>query len=475
LVVTAVIVVLVDLVIKQKGWLVIFSITGLIISAGFTLILWSEPAQSNFYGMLAVDSFALFFKLLFLVVTILVIFSSVDYVSKFNRFQGEYYALLLLACLGMILMASSTDLIALYIAVELVAIALFVLVGFLKDSKSTESSLKYLLISGIASAILIYGMALVFGFTGSTQLSDIATVISGSRGLELNTNPGLLLGMVLLIAGFGFKIAAVPFQFWVPDIFEGAPTPITLFLSVASKTAGFAIFLRVFISIFTEPETLGQDWGIILAVISAIGITLGNISAIPQTNIKRMLGYSSIAHAGYILVGVAAIGLSSSADTDALTATLFYLVAFAVSDLTAFISVIAISNRVGSDLIADFAGIGKQSPLMALALTLALISLTGFPPTVGFLAKFYIFAAGVNNGLLWLVVIAAINTAVSAYFYVNVIKVMWLGQAKIEGSVPASLPLKTALVFSSLAILILGIMPAFILDLAEKGAIIFIV
>jgi NADH-quinone oxidoreductase subunit N len=404
-----------------------------------------------------------------------VIFSSVDYVSKFNRFQGEYYALLLLACLGMILMASSTDLIALYIAVELVAIALFVLVGFLKDSKSTESSLKYLLVSGIASAILIYGMALVFGFTGSTQLSEIATVISSGPGLEPGTNPGLLLGMVLLIAGFGFKIAAVPFQFWVPDIFEGAPTPITLFLSVASKTAGFAIFLRVFISIFTEPDTLGQDWGIILAVISAIGITLGNISAIPQTNIKRMLGYSSIAHAGYILVGVAAIGMSSSADINALTATLFYLVAFAVSDLTAFISVIAISNRVGSDLIADFAGIGKQSPLMALALTLALVSLTGFPPTVGFLAKFYIFAAGVNNGLLWLVVIAAINTAISAYYYVNVIKVMWLGKAKIEGPVPASLPLKMALVFSSFAILILGIIPAFLLDLAEKWAIIFIV
>ena len=290
LVTFAVIVILLDLFIQRKGWLVIVSIAGIVVAAGFTLAMWGDGSQAIFNNMLAVDNFALFFKLLFLGIAALVILSSVDYASKFARFQGEYYALVLISTLGMMLMAAAAELITIYIALELTSISLYVLVDFLKDSKSSEASLKYLLLGAVASAVLLYGMALVFGFTGKTQLGEIAQAIQTA-----SFSPALILGIVLMIAGFGFKIAAIPFHMWVPDVYEGAPTPITAYLSVASKTAGFAIILRVFYSAFGLPSWLSLDWGLTIAVLAAIGMTVGNVAAIPQTNIKRMLGYSSIA------------------------------------------------------------------------------------------------------------------------------------------------------------------------------------
>jgi NADH-quinone oxidoreductase subunit N len=303
----AIIVILLDLVIPRKGWLVVVSIVGVVVAAGFTVALWGGGSQALFNNMLAVDNFALFFKLLFLAIAALVILASVDYVSKFSRFQGEYYALVLLSALGMMLMAATAELISIYIALELTSISLYVLVGFLKDPKSTEASLKYLLLGAVASAVLLFGMALVFGFTGKTQLGDIAQAIQGLSLSGVLASPGLILGIVLMVAGFGFKIAAIPFHMWVPDVYEGAPTPITAYLSVASKAAGFAIILRVFYSAFGLPSWLSLDWGLIFAVLAAIGMTVGNVIAIPQTNIKRMLGYSSIAQAGYLMVGLATV------------------------------------------------------------------------------------------------------------------------------------------------------------------------
>ncbi|MCK4960853.1 MAG: hypothetical protein KAS19_00140, partial [Anaerolineales bacterium] len=235
----AAIVILLDLFIEQKRWLAQVSISGLVIAGGVTIAMWGGSYPAIFNNMLAVDNFAIFFKMLFLGIAFLVILSSTDYVSKFSKFQGEYYALVLLATLGMMLMAATTNLIAIYIALELTSISLYALVGFLKDKKSTEASLKYLLLGAVASAVLLYGMALIFGFTGKTQLGEIAQVIQSLPPMTLLASPGLLLGIVLLVAGFGFKIAAVPFQMWVPDVYEGAPTPITAYLSVASKAAGF--------------------------------------------------------------------------------------------------------------------------------------------------------------------------------------------------------------------------------------------
>jgi len=279
-----------------------------------------------------------------------------------------------------------------------------------------------------------------------------------------------------MIAGFGFKIAAVPFHMWVPDVYEGAPTTITAFLSVASKAAGFAIIMRVFFSAFSLPDWLSHNWGMIFAVLSVIGMTVGNIAAIPQNNIKRMLGYSSIAQAGYLMVGLAGMGVfpaSSSLPYGLLaqSGVIFFLASYAVTNLGAFIAVIAISRKINSDSIPDYSGLGRRSPWLALALTLCLISLIGVPPASGFMAKFFIFSSAVQNGLIWLVIIAAVNSVISAYYYLRVVKVMWFGEpAALAGSASPSFPPVLALALSCLGVLLLGIIPGLVMRLAELAS-----
>jgi NADH-quinone oxidoreductase subunit N len=332
----------------------------------------------------------------------------------------------------------------------------------LKDAKSSEAGLKYLLLGAVASAVLLYGMALVYGLTGTTYLDEIAAAIT-SQGIL--GSPALLMGIVLLVAGFGFKIAAVPFQMWVPDVYEGAPTPVTAYLSVASKAAGFAVILRVFY------EALGPaslDWGMIFAVLAAITMTIGNIVALMQKNIKRMLAYSSIAQAGYIMIGLAAFTAEAS------SAIMFFLACYALTNLGAFIAIIAISNKINSDEIADYSGMVRRAPLFALALALCLISLTGIPPTAGFMAKIYIFSAGVNADLLWLVIIAVINSVISAYYYLRVVRVMFLGEPMSEERIHASSGLRVALALACLGVLLLGIYPWLLMKFSETAAIIFL-
>jgi NADH-quinone oxidoreductase subunit N len=470
LVVFAILVILLDLGVQRKAVLATVSLAGLIIAGGFSVAMWGGSYRPIFNNMLAVDNFALFFKVLFLGIAFLVILASADYVAKFSRFQGEYYALILLSTLGMMLMAASANLISIYVALELTSISLYVLVSFLKDRKSTEASLKYLLLGAIASAVLLYGMALVFGVTGQTQLGGIAvSVRSISPGAVLD-NPALLMGIILLIAGFGFKIAAVPFQMWVPDVYEGAPTPITAYLSVASKAAGFAVIVRIFFSAFGMPEWLSLNWGMIFAVLSVISMIVGNVVAIPQTNIKRMLGYSSIAQAGYLMVGLATLGFAPASGISGQSGILFFLASYALTNLGAFIAIIVISGKLDSDLIADYAGMGKRAPVLALALTLCLISLIGMPPAAGFMAKFYIFRAAVDNYLLWLVVLAVLNSVISAYYYLRVVKVMWLGKPASEEKVPASGAPRLALFLCCLGVLVLGIIPGLVMRLAELAS-----
>ncbi len=470
LLIFAIAVVLVDLVTQKKEILVWLSLFGIVISAGFSLGMWSWGAYGIFNNQMAVDSFAIFFKLLFLGIAALVILASVDYTAKLANFRGEYYALVLLSALGMMLMAATTSLISIYIAIELTSISLYILVGLLKDAKSTEASLKYLLLGAVASAVMLYGMALVFGFTGQTGLGEIAWVVQGMSLATLLASPAFMVGIVLMIAGFGFKMAAIPFHMWVPDVYEGAPTPITAYLSVASKAAGFALVLRVFYSAFGFPDWLSLNWGIIFAVLSAIGMTLGNVAAIPQTNIKRMLGYSSVAQAGYLLVGVATVGLSAAADVVGRSSVLFFLASYALTNMGAFIAIIAISNKLNSDQINDYSGMGRRAPLLALGLTLCLISLIGMPPAAGFMAKFYIFSGAVQHGLLWLVIIAVINSVISAYYYLRVVKVMWLGEPASVEKVPSSGTLKLALALSCFGVLLLGILPGLVMRLAEIAA-----
>jgi NADH-quinone oxidoreductase subunit N len=467
LAVFAVLVILLDLFVRDKSWLRLVSLSGLVIAGGIAMAMWNGNFAPIFNNMLAVDNFALFFKMLFAGIAFLVVLASTDYIAKFSRFQGEYYALILLSTLGMMLMAATADFISLYIALELTSVSLYILVAFLKDRKSTEASLKYLLLGAVASAVLLYGMALVFGVTGQTQLGAVAQAIQSLSPGSITDNPALLMGIVLMIAGFGFKIAAVPFQMWVPDVYEGAPTTITAYLSVGSKAAGFAIILRVFYSALGMPDWLSANWGMIFAVLSVISMVIGNVVAIPQTNIKRMLGYSSIAQAGYLMVGLATLGFASSVSIQGQSGILFFLASYALTNLGAFIAVIVISDKLNSDMIDDYAGMGRRAPLLALALTFCLVSLIGMPPAAGFMAKFYIFSSAVQNDLLWLVVIAAINSVISAYYYLRVVKVMWLGKPASEEKVPSSGAPRFALFVCCVGVLLLGIIPGLLMRLAE--------
>jgi NADH-quinone oxidoreductase subunit N len=479
LLVFAAAVILIDLFIAKKGVLAVVSIIGILISGLFSVSFWNVNL-SFFNDMFRVDNFAIFFKLLFLGVALLLILASKDYVSNFKRFQGEYYALILIATIGMMLMAAGKDLITLYISLELASISLYILVSFLKDSESTEASLKYLLLGAVASAVLLYGMALVFGVTGETQLAAIVQHLTSLGISSSAANPAFFLGIVLMIAGFGFKIAAVPFQMWVPDVYEGAPTTVTAFLSVASKAAGFAIIMRVFLTSFNAHVSTSHEWAYIFAALAVISMTLGNVAAIPQTNIKRMLGYSSIAQAGYLMVGLAAAGaftgLESSMPYGTLFAqkgVLFFLAAYALTNIGAFIAIIITSSKINSDDIADYAGMGKRAPLLALALTLCLISLIGIPPAAGFMGKFYIFSMAASNGLLWLVIIAVVNSVISAYYYLRVVKVMWFNEPASAEKVPFSAAPVVALAICCLGVLVLGIIPGMVMKLAETAGYLF--
>lgn len=460
-------VILLDLIIKQKKALAALSVVALAIPIAFTIMLWGER-ESSFAGMLVVDEFSLFFKFLILGIAALVIVSSIDYVGKFARFQGEYYALVLFSAGGLMLMASTGELISIYIALELSSISLYALVSFLKDQKSSEAGLKYMILGAISSAVLLLGMAFVYGLTGTTHLDQIFDRVSSlvSSG-QLWDSPALILGIILMVAGFGFKIASVPFQMWVPDVYEGAPTPITAYLSVASKAAGFAVILRVFYTAFGTP-LLSDNWSMVFAVLGAISMTLGNVVAIAQTNIKRMLAYSSIAHAGYLMVGLAAVSSLGR------SGVLFFLASYALANLGAFIAIIAISNKTGSDEISDYSGVARRSPVVALVLAFCLISLIGIPPTGGFIAKFYIFNSAIQQDLLWLVIIAVLNSVISAYYYLRVVKVMYLGTPASEEAIPSSIPLRTALTVTSLGVLLLGIYPWVVLRLAESAATVFL-
>ena len=470
--VTAVLVILADLFVRRKGVLTVLSIVGLVVAGVYTMLEWEAGGQSV-AGLVAVDNFALFFKVLFLGIAAFVILFSTDYMGKFATFRGEYHALVLLATLGMMLLSSATELITLYVSLEVLSLSVYALSGFLKDARSSESALKYMLLGAVSSAVLLYGMALIYGFTGSTQLSGIAAAIGNVSSTRVLDSPGLLMGIALLVAGFGFKVAAVPFQLWVPDVYEGAPTPITGFLSVGSKAAGFALILRVFYSAFLTPDWLSLDWGTVYAVIATIGMIVGNVSAIGQSNIKRLLGYSSIAQAGYLLVGVATLGFAPASATIGRSAILFFLFSYALANLGAFAAIIAISNRINSDEIKDYAGMGKRAPLLALSLTVCLISLIGMPPAAGFMAKFYLFNGAVQNGLVWLVIIAVLNSVISAFYYLRVVKAMWfteVAESAVLDRVPASGALRFTLALTTLGVLFVGVAPGLVMKLAQWAA-----
>ena len=328
LVSTVLLLVLIDLFTVTRKMLPWLAVAGFLTTFVLALSLWSAPAQSLFNGLLTLDRFAVFFKLLIISTATLVIMVSGEYLDKNRCSRGEFYALVILSALGLMLLVSATDIITVFIALELSGISLYALVSYLKDEKSIEAGLKYLLLGAVASAVLLYGMVLLFGLSGKTSLTGIAGAVKSAGINNLGQNPALLLALVMVAAGFGFKIASFPFQMWVPDVYEGAPTPVTAYLSVASKCAGFAVIIRVFTGVFAAPAWLSMDWGTLFAVLAAITMTVGNIAALSQINIKRMLGYSSIAQAGYLMVGLAAIGISGGANVLGQAGLLFFVLSY---------------------------------------------------------------------------------------------------------------------------------------------------
>ena len=483
----AVLVILLDMVVQRKAMLPVAAFLGLAAPIALSLVQaldlgnqldlvrGSEPFASGeasvLVGSLSVDRFALFFNFLVLAATGLVVLASTDYVRQMERFRGEYYGLVLLSATGMMLLAAASELITIYISLELTTMPLVALAAFMNNRRSSEAGMKFLIIGAISSAVMLYGMALIFGYTGSTTLSGIAASVAGTSGDLPFGNIVLLAGVALMVAGFGFKISSAPFQMWVPDVYEGAPTPVVAFLSVASKAAAFAILLRVFYVGFFD---VSLDWGALMAALAAMSMIVGNLVAISQSNIRRMFGYSTIAHAGYILVGVAAGVRASGVDSSlpefvsvGPDSVLFYLGAYAAANLTAFFAIIAISNRTGSDLIDDYAGVVQRAPLLAVALALALAALIGVPPTSIFIAKLYIFTAAVKADLTWLAVLGVINSVVSAYYYVRIIRVMFLQPARSAERISAPPASWLALGLACAAMLWIGIAPGYMLDLSQ--------
>ena len=473
----ALIVIILDLVVRRKGFLTLISAVGLLVPLGLSIWLWTDVDNGEplvgIFNTLTVDQFALFFKFLVLGVVALIVMASTDYVSRMERYQGEYFGLILFSATGMMLLAAAGELITIYVSLELTTLPLAALAAFLMTSRSSEAGMKFLILSAISSALLLYGMALIFGFTGSTYLPDIADKarLLARPDVSFGDNFAFLLGIVLLVAGFGFKISSVPFQMWVPDVYEGAPTPITAYLSVASKAVGFAVLLRIF---YTGFDAFQMDWGILFAVLAVASMTVGNLVAISQSNIKRLLGYSTIAHAGYMLVGLAAIATRSQELTGEQTvgpsSILFYLAAYAATNLAAFFAIIAISNKIASDQISDFAGMSRRAPYLAFALALAFVALIGIPPTGIFIAKLYIFSAAIKSDLWWLAVVGVLNSVVSAYYYLRVVRVMYLEQPPSDEKVPSSSAFRISLGVSALAVVVLGILPGPLFWLAEASA-----
>jgi proton-translocating NADH-quinone oxidoreductase chain N len=446
-----------DLIGRDKDWLPYLALVGLAVTLGATLYLLlgvDLPGEPILGGMLAVDAFALFFQIVAVLTGSLVILSALDYMSERTPYRAEFYGLLLFACLAITLVAAGTDLIMIYIAIELLSITSYVLTGYLReDRKSTEAAIKYFLYGAMASAAMLYGMSLLYGITGTTGLSAIAASLGAAdASLRWLVFPAL----IFLLAGFGFKIAAVPFHQWSPDAYEGAPTPITAFLSVGPKAAGFAVLVRVLLIALPD---FRLDWVAVLSAISMVTMTLGNLVALTQRNIKRMLAYSSIAHAGYILIGLVCWDLWRSAGRfTGINGVLIYLLAYLFTNLGAFVVVIVFEQATGSNQIQDYAGLARSSPALAATMLIFLFSLTGIPGTGGFIGKLFVFGAAIQVQFYALAIVGIINSVIAAFYYLNVVRYMFFEEG--TGEAPAINPspaLKVTLAVTTVMTLIIGL------------------
>jgi NADH-quinone oxidoreductase subunit N len=421
--------------------------------------LWLRGGDGRaFRDMVLLDGYALFFDVVICYAAALVVMLSMDYLGRTGGESGEYYALVLFSTAGMMLMASAGDLIVVFLSLELMSLSLYVLAGLFKRRlTSGEASMKYFLLGAFATSFLLYGIALIYGATGSTNLDRIAASAAARGG-----DPLLLIGLGLLLVGFGFKISSVPFHMWAPDVYEGAPTTITALIATGSKAGAFAALIRVLMVALPGAQA---DWSALLWGVAALSMTLGNVVALAQSNLKRMLAYSSIAHVGYMLMGLVAGGAPG------MGAILFYLLAYTFTTIGAF-GVIALCARAGEEAVevGDYAGLARRHPVLAATLALFLLSLIGIPPLAGFVAKFYLFGSAVRAGYIWLTVIAVLNSAVAAYYYLRVIVYMYMREPEGESvAVAPSLAGGLALAIALVGIVLLGVVPAPFADLAQAA------
>ncbi|MBI4279741.1 MAG: NADH-quinone oxidoreductase subunit N [Armatimonadetes bacterium] len=428
-----------------------------------------RPGTTVFFGSYAVDGFAVFFKVLAIIATTLVILASMDYfrasgereAAGAGRFEGEFYTLLVFTGLGLVLMAASADLILVALSIEFVSLTSYVLAAYLKGNpKSNEAGLKYFLFGAAASAVMFYGFSLLYGLTGSTSLYVIAEKVATAPA------SALVVALALMLAGFGFKISMVPFHQWTPDVYEGAPTPVAAFLSVGSKAAGFAVLLRVVV-VAIAPS--GLDYITLIAGLSAVSMFLGNLLALPQRNIKRMLAYSSISHAGFLLIAPAAYGA-----TFGNPGLLLYILAYTFTNLGAFFVAIVIGLRLTSDDINDYAGLSRRAPALAVTMTIFMLSLTGIPPMGVFLGKYYVLAAAIEKNLIWLAAVAIANSVISLYYYANVIRVMYLTPPAVDTAVQEPWTLRTALAVTAVGTLAMGLYPEPFIHLAKAASVLLL-
>ena len=433
------------------------ALVGLATAAGAALWLWAGGNGAGGFGeTLRADRYALFFALLLIAATALTILLSVDFLRLHALPAGEYYALMLLSTSGMVFMAAANDLIVIFLALEIMSVAVYVLVGMLRrEVRSNEASLKYFLLGAFATGFLLYGIAFFYGATGSTRLDVVAQAVARD-GLT----PFLLLGLALVLVGFGFKVALIPFHVWTPDVYEGAPTAVTAFMAVGVKAAAFAAFARVFAGALVS---VAASWTGVLWVLAALTMTVGNVGAVTQRNVKRMLAYSSIAHAGYALVGLVTATKAGEA------ALLYYLVVYAVMNLGAFGVLIALGRRgEPNEMLEDFAGVGFRQPVLGLTMAVFMLSLAGIPPTAGFAGKFYLFSAAVDAGYVGLAVIGVLNSVISVYYYLGVLVQMYMTEGTRPIDAPATRPyLLATILFAGVATLLLGVFPSGTMELAR--------
>lgn len=430
------------------------------------LLTRTGEAAPQFGGVMAVDAFAAFFKVISLVTTIIVVFLAMDYYRGVRIHRGEFYALLIFAALAVNCLAASTDLIMIYLSLEFLSITSYILVGYLKqDPKSNEASIKYFLYGAVAAAIMVYGMSMLYGLSGTTSVLGINHFL-GKYAADAMPVHIIFLGLLMTLVGLGFKVSMVPFHQWAPDTYEGAPTPITAFLSVASKAAGFAVLIRM-LSVCITPHLL--NWVPMMIVLSGFTMTVGNLTAIPQVNIKRMLAYSSIGQAGYLLLGVVAMQRSPMA----VPAVLLYLFVYLFMNLGAFAVITIVSARLNSDDIRDYGGLIKRAPVPAVAMVFFLLSLAGIPPTGGFIGKFYLFSAAIqaqDRGLFILTIVAIANTVVSVYYYMNVVRHMFFSKPKSEKPLQVSWAMNLIVGLTLAATLTVLLYPQPFIEMAQRSA-----